>query len=447
MSPEATAGEAGPGASGRCLVVHPDTARDRAGQRTADAMLEEVVGLAEAIDLEVVHGEVVALPRARARTLLGAGKVEALGDAVRDLEIELVVVDAPLGPVQQRNLEKAWNCKVIDRTGLILEIFAARARSREGRLQVELAQLSYQRGRLVRTWTHLERQRGGLGAVGGPGETQLEADRRMLDRRIQSIRKRLDDVRRTRELQRRRRRQAPHPVVALVGYTNAGKSTLFNRLTAAKAFAEDQLFATLDTTLRGIDLPRAGRILLSDTVGFISDLPTQLVVAFRATLEEVREASLILHVRDVSHPDREAQREDVETVLGELGVLGEDGPPLLEVWNKIDLLDAEARAELMQVNGERADRVAISALSGEGREELLARLDEVLAPARRLVEIRLTPEDGAAIAWLHAHGRVVENVARGDGLHLQVQLSEADLGRWRKWAGERAWAGGTEMPG
>ena len=320
------------GASVRAVVLHP-ARRDAAAVRSPEASLAEAVGLAGAIDLAVVHSEVVALHQPRPATLLGSGKVEELAAVVSALEAELAVVDAALTPVQQRNLEKAWDCKVIDRTGLILEIFGARARTREGRLQVELAQQTFQRSRLVRSWTHLERQRGGLGAVGGPGETQIEADRRAIDERIVRIRRQLAEVTRTRELHRKRRRQAPWPVVALVGYTNAGKSTLFNRLTGSGVLAADQLFATLDPTMRGLRLPGGRRVILSDTVGFISELPTHLVAAFRATLEEVLEAELVIHVRDITHAETDAQKQDVEAVLDELGVRAGEGAVVLEAWN------------------------------------------------------------------------------------------------------------------
>lgn len=357
----------------RAIVVSPVLAADRRAAegggaivRSPEARSEEAVGLAEAIDLDVISAEIIPVNAPRPATLIGTGKLEELAGRVAEAEIEVVIVDHPLTPVQQRNLEKALNAKVLDRTGLILEIFGRRARTKEGRLQVELAHLEYQRGRLVRSWTHLERQRGGGGFMGGPGETQIEADRRLLQDRIVRLKRELETVRRTRDLHRSKRRKVPFPIVAIVGYTNAGKSTLFNRLTGAAVMAEDMLFATLDPTLRRVQLPHGTTIILSDTVGFISDLPTHLVAAFRATLEEVIEADLVIHLRDISDPDSSAQAADVEEILGDLGVDAGDKKHVLEVWNKIDNLDPEKRRALLDGTRGPDAPLAVSAVTGEG---------------------------------------------------------------------------------
>ena len=420
--------------TGRALVIHPTPKRPprpRDDTRSPEARLQEAVALAAAIELDVAHATLVPLSRPRPSTLIGSGGVEALGKRIAELHVGIAIVDATVSPVQQRNLEKSWNCKVIDRTGLILEIFGARARTHEGRLQVELASLTYQRSRLVRSWTHLERQRGGFGFLGGPGESQLEIDRRLIGERIARIKKDLEDTRRTRGLHRNARKRVPHPVVALVGYTNAGKSSLFNRLTEAQVRAEDKLFATLDPTLRRLALPSARTAILSDTVGFISELPHQLVAAFRATLEEVTEADLIVHVRDIHHPDTEAQRRDVETVLSELGLDAKVDQGLLEALNKIDLLDGEARAALLNQAGRNDDAVPISAKTGEGLDRLLARIDERLDGGRQLVDLEVPLSDGAAIAWLYRHGDVLRRRDDAERAHFSVRLAEADVGRFR----------------
>ncbi len=428
-----TAGEeSGRPAPTRAAVLHPSLKSRGRVARSPESRLDEAVGLARAIDLEIVVHEVVPMSRLRSATYLGPGAVAELGMRVRDGDIALVCVDAALSPVQQRNLERAWGCKVIDRTGLILEIFGARARSREGRLQVELAHLTYQRSRLVRSWTHLERPRGGLGAVGGPGETQIESDRRQIDERIVRIKRALGKVVRTRELHRAARKRAPHPVIALVGYTNAGKSTLFNRLTRARVFADDLLFATLDPTMRGIDLPSGRTAILSDTVGFVSDLPTDLIAAFRATLEEVVEADIIVHVRDVSHLDSEAQADDVEAVLGNLGLNGDGSRPLFEALNKIDLLDEDERAVQLNRAQRRNDAVAISAVTGEGCAALLEMLDATLNTARRVVAIAVELTDGAAIAWLYRHGEVLKRSDDDRQAHMEVSLDASDLARFER---------------
>ena len=402
----------------RAFVLHPELKTRGAAQggwRDAQAKLDEAVGLSLAIDLEIAAAVIVPLASISPGTYFGTGKVAQLGDQIEEAEADIVILNGQLSPAQQRNLERAWKVKVLDRTGLILEIFGRRANTREGTLQVELAHLNYQKSRLVRSWTHLERQRGGAGFMGGPGETQLEADRRIIQDRITRLKKQLDQVVRTRTLHRESRAKVPYPVVALVGYTNAGKSTLFNRLTDAEVLAKDLLFATLDPTMRQIELPKGRKVILSDTVGFISDLPTTLVAAFRATLEEVLAADVILHVRDIAHPESEEQASDVMAVLKDLGVSKTARDEIIEVWNKIDLLDDDHRAALTADAMDAARVVPVSAVTGEGVDKLLIRIEAALAEHNPVVRIELAPEDGAQLAWIYGHGEVLDRQDGEDG--------------------------------
>ena len=408
----------------------PELPRE-AARRSADARIEEAGGLAEAIGIDVVAARPFRVRTVRPATLLGKGQVEELAGAAKEEGAGLLIVDAALSPIQQKNLEEEVGTKVIDRTGLILEIFGERAATAEGRLQVELAHLDYQAGRLVRSWTHLERQRGGFGFLGGPGETQIEADRRMIRDRMAKIRRELDQVKRTRTLHRDRRQRAPWPVVALVGYTNAGKSTLFNRLTGEAVFAENLLFATLDPTMRDIRLPGFDKVILSDTVGFVSDLPTELIAAFRATLEEVREADLLIHVRNMAHPDHEAQREDVEDVLMSLGLAEEGAPARIEAWNKVDLLSAEERDRLFEEAQRREDVVPISAVTGDGLDALRDCMAAKLRNGEQVHQIRLPATDGERIAWLHSRGEVLEQTLDHDQLEMSVRLSPDNWARFQ----------------
>ncbi|WP_395459776.1 GTPase HflX [Azospirillum melinis] len=414
-------------------MVHPVLRSEADGDmRPPESRLEEAVGLAQAIQLDVVHAECAKVNRPQPSTLLGSGTVEHLTQVVEETEASLVILDHALSPVQQRNLERSLKAKVIDRTGLILEIFGARARTREGMLQVELASLTYQKSRLVRSWTHLERQRGGFGFLGGPGESQLELDRRLIGDRIIKIKKELEEVRRTRGLHRKARAKVPYPVVALVGYTNAGKSTLFNRLANANVFAQNLLFATLDPTMRQVTLPSGRKVILSDTVGFISDLPHGLVAAFRATLEEVDAADIILHVRDIAHIDSDAQKADVHEVLSDMGIDPEADDRVIEVLNKIDALDEESRAAILAQTGRNPRAVAVSALSGEGIDNLDCLLDQRMNVNRQVVDLSVGLDDGAALAWLYARGEVLDRRDDEEYAHLHVSIDPVDLARFEK---------------
>ncbi len=422
----------------RAMVLEPvlqlraeTGAQELRSTRSPEARLEEALGLAAAINLEIIHSGVVRVNNPKPATLFGDGKVSELAGIVASEDLDLVVIDHPLTPVQQRNLERRLKVKVIDRTGLILEIFGDRARTKEGRLQVDLAHLTWQKSRLVRSWTHLERQRGGAGFMGGPGETQIESDRRQIQDRIIALQKQLEGVRRTRNLHRKKRKKIPQPVVALVGYTNAGKSTLFNRLTNSDVFAKNLLFATLDPTLRKVVLPHGREIILSDTVGFISDLPTHLVAAFRATLEEVLEADLILHVRDISHADTEAQALDVKKTLEDLGVDAQTGAPVVEVWNKIDCLDPAYREKLLADAGPDGP-IALSALTGEGIDQLSSRIDAFMAQHDDILTVRIPVAEGALLAKLYQLAEVLERTDDEEFVTAEVRVSDKQRGPFRE---------------
>jgi GTP-binding protein HflX len=420
------------GAPTRAAVILPWEREEVSdNRRSSEARLAEAMGLAASIGLVLVHSAIVPLRRRRPSALLGEGQVEIVHEDLKTHDVALVVMDTALTPVQQRNLERAWGCKVIDRTGLILDIFGERARTREGSLQVELAHLDYQRSRLVRSWTHLERQRGGFGFLGGPGETQIEADRRLISTRIARLKREIEEVRRTRGLHRHARQRTPYPVIALIGYTNAGKSTLFNAMTGAAVHAEDQLFATLDPTMRSIALPSGTPAILSDTVGFISDLPTELVAAFRATLEEVAEADVILHVRDIAHPDTAAQKADVLGVLAGMvkdGTLDADwSKRTIDVLNKADLLGGVSNVPGLV---EDRDTIAISALNGDGLDALRAAIDERLASAKEVASFQLVPSDGAKLAWLYRHGEVLTREDEEEAIRVTVRMLPADRARF-----------------
>jgi GTP-binding protein HflX len=420
----------------RAIVIHP-VSRDV--QDRSSARLEEAAGLAEALDLEVIEAMVTPLRKIEAGRYFGRGKVEELGVLIHACDANVAVVDANLSPVQQRNLETDWKVKVIDRTGLILEIFGRRAQTKEGVLQVELARLAYERSRLVRTWTHLERQRGGGGVMSGPGETQIETDRRLLADKMAKLRRQLDEVRRTRSLHRNKRQDVPYPTVALVGYTNTGKSTLFNRLTGAKVLAKDMPFATLDPTVRGIKLPKGTQILLSDTVGFITELPTELIAAFRATLEEVREADVLVHVVDASDPDRDGRIRDVEEVLDALEAGPSHDQATIEAWNKLDALTADERVKVDAVIAARGDslqarnRLLISALKASGLEVLTSAVETALTADHELLNLAIPPQDGRAVAWLHRHGEALQEETDPETgiLRGKFKLTEIDMGRFR----------------
>ncbi len=425
-----------PASTGRALIVGPylrlrgesaGAADSSHVARNVEARLGEIVGLARAIDLTIADAVIAPISQIRPATYLGKGKVEEIVGLIAGNGVDLAIMDCALSPIQQRNLEKAWGVKVLDRTGLILEIFGRRAKTREGALQVELAHLNYQRSRLVRSWTHLERQRGGFGFLGGPGETQIEADRRLIGERITRIENEIAKVRATRRLHRTGRQRVPYRVVALVGYTNAGKSTLFNRMTRANVQAADMLFATLDPTLRALALPHGGKAMLSDTVGFISNLPTQLVAAFRATLEEVMEADVILHVRDMSHDDAEAQQRDVDIVLRQLGVDPDAGTNVLEVWNKVDRLTPEERDHLANIAARRPPErrcFLVSAETGEGVDALLAAIEDRLAESRITLKLTIDASDGAGISWLHRNAEVLDKTLRDDRFDMTVRVDE-----------------------